>query len=373
MPIPDSTYSGFLSLPTEIRCHIYDYLLSEPQAVTVSAGYLTCSGNRILDTARNREIPGLPTSLTPVARRGHDKSLLAFATPPTIPIDHGRENVDDDAGEKLGFPAPVALLLTSHLINDEMADCMRRRKRLAEARSKTDADGVIQDDANDKEGLTLYVSYPYGVLVLKSLYPYLLKQARRVYVSGYYTPPGETEPLDTNNGESLTPDSSLATTSFNTPASGPRRLFEIRQMNQIRALFPSFSSSTSEHAPAALADLILTVFSKNPTPLTKFTARILFPGENTYGSVWGDDNSPVTHILRNMSGGKIDMKVLRGALGTGLRLTARPKRDTRIVSTSWVNWKKGLVPRGRRGNNWVEGKLGTEDLDTFLVGDWNGA
>ncbi|CAE7196468.1 hypothetical protein CFE70_007805 [Pyrenophora teres f. teres 0-1] len=408
MPIPDSTYSGFLSLPTEIRCHIYDYLLSEPQAVTVSAGYLTCSGNRILDTARNREIPGLPTSLTPVARRGHDKSLLAFATPPTIPIDHGRENVDDDAGEKLGFPAPVALLLTSHLINDEMADCMRRRKRLAEARSKTDADGVIQDDANDKEGLTLYVSYPYGVLVLKSLYPYLLKQARRVYVSGYYTPPGETEPLDTNNGESLTPDSSLATTSFNTPASGPsptlvrpssnsarrparpgqasnpaprprlrvsdmRLPSEIRQMNQIRALFPSFSSSTSEHAPAALADLILTVFSKNPTPLTKFTARILFPGENTYGSVWGDDNSPVTHILRNMSGGKIDMKVLRGALGTGLRLTARPKRDTRIVSTSWVNWKKGLVPRGRRGNNWVEGKLGTEDLDTFLVGDWNGA
>ena len=133
--------------------------------------------------------------------------------------------MDDSAGEKLGFPAPVALLLTSRLINDEMTDCMRRRKRLAGARSTTDADGVVQDDANDKEGLSLYVSYPYGVLVLKSLYPYLLKQARRVYVSGYYTPPCENEPLDTNDGEHLTPSSSLAARSFNTPASGPSPTF----------------------------------------------------------------------------------------------------------------------------------------------------
>jgi len=407
MSTTDCAYSGFLSLPTEIRCQIYDYLLAEPQAVTISAGYLTCFGNRILDTGRKCEIPGLPIILAPVARRGHDKSLLAVATPPTLPVDRDRVNADDNAGEKLGFPASVALLLTSHLINDEMTDCMRRRKRLADARSTTDADGVIQDDTGDKEGLTLYVSYPYGVLVLKSLYPYLLKQARRVYVSGYYTPPCENEPLDTNDGDCLSPNSSLAARSFNAPASGPsptsvrpssnftrrtahqglsssppprprlrfdsRRPNDARQMSNISALFPSFSNSTSEHAPAALADLISTVFSQHPSPLAKFTARILFPGENTYGSVWGDDNSPVTHILRNISGGKIDMKVLRGSLGTGLRLTARPKPDMRIVSTSWVNWKKGLVPIGPRGNVQMEGKLGTADLDAFLLGETSGS
>ncbi|RMZ67117.1 hypothetical protein GMOD_00000996 [Pyrenophora seminiperda CCB06] len=399
MHTTESTYSGFLSLPTEIRCQIYDYLLAEPLAVTIGAGYLTCFGNRILDTTRKREIPGLPIILAPVARRGHDKSLLAVATPPSIPIDHGCVNTDDNAGEKLGFPAPVSLLLTSRLINDEMTDCMLRRKRLAVARSTTDADGVVQDNADDKEGLSLYVSYPYGVLVLKSLYPYLLKQARRVYVSGYYTPPRENEPLEADDGERLTPSSSLAARSFNTPVSGPSPTFvrpstfsrrttnpprprlrfstpnpnQVRQMNNINVLFPPFSNSTSDHAPAALTDLILTLFSKDPTPLTKFTARILFPGENTYGSVWGDDNSPVTHILRNIRGGKIDMKVLRGSLGTGLRLTARPKPDMRIVSTSWVNWKKGLVPVGTRGNIQREGKLGTADLDAFLVGEMNGA
>ena len=67
------------------------------------------------------------------------------------------------------------------------------------------------------------------------------------------------------------------------------------------------------------------------------------------------------------------MKVLRGSLGTGLRLTARPKPDMRIVSTSWVNWKKGLVPVGTRSNMQREGKLGTEDLDAFLIGEMNGA
>jgi len=65
------------------------------------------------------------------------------------------------------------------------------------------------------------------------------------------------------------------------------------------------------------------------------------------------------------------MKVLRGSLGTGLRLTARPKPETRIVSTSWVNWKKGdVAARGAAGTvRRAGGRLGVSDLDAFLMGE----
>jgi hypothetical protein len=65
------------------------------------------------------------------------------------------------------------------------------------------------------------------------------------------------------------------------------------------------------------------------------------------------------------------MKVMRGSLGTGLKLTARPKPDTRIVSTSWVSWKNGDVGR-RVGAGPVRragGRLGVSDLDAFLMGE----
>jgi hypothetical protein len=404
MTVTESSYSGFLSLPTEIRCQIYDYLLTEPHAITISAGYTTCFGNRIQDRARKTEIPGLPLDLAPLARRHYDASLLSVAEPPTIAIDNG--NMGDIEGERLGFPAPVALMLTSQLINDELTDCIRRRRHIAQARSTVDVDGVVQDDGEDKEGLSLYVSYPYGVLILKSQYPYLLKQARRVYISGYYTPQEENSldprPHETSDGERLTPSNSFAASSFNTPASGPTTSFhrpshtssrrtarhgvsinasrprlrldpplprESRHATSVPRTFPAFPPSTSTEAPTALAHLITTLFPKHTTPLTKLTTRILFPGENSYGTVWGDDNSPVSHILRSIRGGKIDMKVMRGSLGTGIRLTARPKPETRIVSTSWVNWKKGdVVVRGpatvRRGSG-----LGVCDLDAFVMGE----
>ncbi|EUC38549.1 hypothetical protein COCCADRAFT_32472 [Bipolaris zeicola 26-R-13] len=409
MDTPDSTYSGFLSLPTEIRCQIYDYLLAESYAITISAAYTTNShGIRIQDGARKTEIPGLPLHLAPIARRGHVASLLSVATPPSIALEDGQ--MDNIADENLGLSAPLALSLTSRLVKDELSDCMRRRKHMLDARAEYDDDGVLQDDEENVEGMSLHVSYPYGVLVLKNQYPYLLKQARRVYVSGYYTPLLEEEPTvsDTGDGEHLTPSSSLAAPSFNTPVSGPTASFTATQSNSSRrpprhgvnrspsrprlrmgaplprqsrhatyiyTAFPVFSKSTATHAPAALAHLVSTIMPKTLGSLTKFTAHILFPGENTYSCVWGDDNSPVTHILRSICGGKIDMKVLRCNLGTGLKLTARPKPWSRIVSTSWVNWKKGdnLAQGSPNTARRASGSLSVVDLDGFLTGIPDGA
>jgi hypothetical protein len=396
-----STYSGFLSLPTELRCQIYDYLLSDPHAITISAGYITCFGNRIQDLARKTDIPGLPLDLAPLARCHHDTSLLSVARPPTVAVDNGCTSGIE--GEQLGYhlPAPLALLLTSRFIRDELTDYKRGRERMAEARA-TESIGATKHVEEDEEGLSLHVSYPYGVLVLKSLYPFLLKHARRVYISGYFTHPqadGPSSRLSPDTGEEnrLTPTNSFSA-SFNTPASGPTlsrrgsnsswrrpgpypsvsanvsrprlRLDPPLARNNSRAttVFPFYPTTTSKPALAALSHLVRTLLPPEPTQLVQLSARILFPGDNSYGIVWGDDDSPASHILRSICGGKINMQVKRGNLGTGLRLTASPKPDARVISTSWENWKAGgSVRNGVRV--WGGARPCIADLDDFLTGE----
>ncbi|KAF2128848.1 hypothetical protein P153DRAFT_367176 [Dothidotthia symphoricarpi CBS 119687] len=376
----DRAYSAFLALPTELRCHIYDFLLADSQAVTISAGYVTIFGNRIQDRARKTEIPGLPLDFAPIVRRHYDASLLSVANPPEIPIDNGWMS---EVGEgKLGYPAPLALLQTSRLVNDELQDYMNKKKAIAQAQTSDESED--DEEEEDEEGLSLYVTYPYGVLVLKSMYPFLLKQAKRVYITGYYSSPKDAEPeieerheasdeeLLTNSvedSESFGPRrirsfvrlAAGRTRSSTSPTSRPRlRLCGAHRSHQssipeIKTLFPSFSSKTMAHAPDALAHLVRTLLPPSPTQLVKLSARIVYPGE--YKFVWSDD-SPVTHIMRSICGGKIDMQVKRSSIGTGLYLVARPKTDGRMISTSWVNWR--VSPEKRGG-------VDVEDLDGFLI------
>jgi len=398
---PSSMYSAFLSLPTEIRCEIYDYVLAASHAVTVSAGYITVFGQRIQDRARKQDIPGLPLDLAPLARRHYDASLLSVANPPEIAIDNGAlGDVEHEAGT-LGIPAPLALQLSCHLVNDELKDYMRGRRAVKEARARLANENAEEDvqDVDDNEGLSLYVTYPYGVLVLKSMYPYLLKHARRVYISGYYTDATGVEPASpsstsdaSDEPERLTPASSFevassfgsnrSTRSFArrgtvisartratvAPSTRPRLRLDppLPQRSHTHqhqpSTFPAFPPTTHTLAPTALSLLIRTLLPPTPTHLTKLSARIIYAGENSYNSVWSDAASPVSHILRNICGGKIDMKVKRGALGTGMCLTATPNPEGRVISTSWENWRGNAVRRGRAS-------LGVGDLDVFLKGE----
>lgn len=375
-------YCGFLALPTEIRCQIYDYLLADSQAVTISAGYVTVFGNRIQDRARKTEIPGLPFDLVPIVRRHYDASLLSVANAPEVPIENGW--VGETGEGKLGYPAPLALLQTCRLVNDELNDYTQKKKAIARIQMPHENQNMKEED--EEEGLSLHVTYPYGILVLKSVYPFLLKQAKRVYITGYYNNSQNQEPQseqrhatsdeelpirNINNSESSntpTPVRSFVHLASTTPqnstsaTSRPRRRhcdayqYHQSQSYRIKTSFPSFSPTTTIHAPEALADLVHTLLPSSPTQLVKLSARIVYPGE--YKFVWSDDNSPVTHIMRNICGGKIDMQVKRSNIGTGLYLVARPKTDGRMISTSWVNWRVGPERRGG---------VDVEDLDGFLL------
>jgi hypothetical protein len=400
-----SMYSAFLSLPTEIRCEIYDYLLVDSQSITISAGYITVFGNRIADHARKHDIPGLPLNLAPLVRQTRDASLLSVAEPPEIPID---KCLMADVAQKdstIGMPAPLALSLTCQLVNDELTDYMRGRKQIKTARARSAYPTAEEDEPvmkDDNEGLSLYVTYPYGVLVLKSMYPYLLKQARRVYISGHYSSPREAEPgsptsSEEGDEERLTPSNSFAVaesfgampagrslrsgrsmvngqlrrTSNSNPTRPRLRLDpptqrQERSVSKTEIAFPRYSVETSSIAPVALTHLIRTLFPPTPSQCIKLSARILYPGRNSYGVVWSDEKSPVTHVLKNICGGKIDMRVKRGDFGTGLYLTAQAKPNSRIVSTSWENWRIGPQQGSimRRSS-----RMEVEELDAFLVAE----
>lgn len=388
------TYCGFLSLPTELRCHIYDYLLAEPHAITISAGYTTVFGHRIRDKARKVDVPGLPLDLAPLVRSNHDASLLSVATPPEIALD--KEDLWTGGKPQLQLPGPLALLRTCRIINDELKDYMRGRKARKALRSKN-----TQTAADDTEGLSLYVSYPHGVVVLNHLYPSLLKQARRVYISGYYTTAKETElplnaSLDSNADLSLTPQSTFTTppvrsmyrershTTNATPRlrSSRTRLRLDAPLQQetsppkSSSTFPSIDKDTSSAALTALADTLRVLFPSNPvptpaapSPLVSLQARILYPGAESYSSVWSDDASPVSHVLRGICGGKIDMQVKRGSLGCGVSVGVAPQPQ-RAVSTSWENWRViEPAPVGLNGRRMTgRGReVRLSDLDAFLT------
>ncbi|KAF2826301.1 hypothetical protein CC86DRAFT_446097 [Ophiobolus disseminans] len=388
-------YSAFLSLPTEIRCAIYDYVLADSTSVTISAGYITVFGQRIQDRARKRDIPGLPLDLAPLARRHYDASLLSIAKPPEIAIDQiAMGDVETETGI-LGVPAPLALQLSCRLVNDELQDYIRGKRAIKAARARSASDAnEAQDVEDDNEGLSLYVTYPYGVLVLKSMYPYLLKQARRVYISGYYTETSTTSPPSPSSGheaeaeaasEHLTPANSFEvapsfssartnrsfrrtkaitpTATHTSHSTRPRlRLDPSLPTHTSTTTFPPYSAPTQTLAPTALALLIRTLLPPTPTQLTRLTARLIYAGEDSYASVW-QAGSPVTHMLRNMCGGKVEMRIKRGASGTGMLYCAKPNPEARVVTTSWENWRGG---RGRRGRGMgLEGR----DWDGFLVGE----
>lgn len=397
-PHAADTHCGLLLLPVELRCYIYDYLLADPHAITISAGYTSIFGHRIRDKARKFDVPGLPLDFAPLVRSIHDVALLSVATPPEVALE--KEDAYNGGKPQLQMPGSLALLRTCRMVNDELKDHMRRRKARKARAARARAMSTMEDDT---EGLSLYVSYPHGVLVLNHLYPSLLKQARRVYISGYYTTAKESElPLnaavDSSADLSLTPQASFTAppvrsmyqATANATANPTPRLRSSRTrlrldpplqqqtpLTKSPCTFPAFDKSTSSAALAALADTLRILFPSlpapepsSPLPLVSLQARILYPGAESYSSVWSDELSPVSHLLRGICGGKIDMQVKRGSLGCGVSVGVVPQPEKRVVSTSWENWRViEQAPVGLNGRRMTgrgrEVQLG--DLDHFLT------
>lgn len=340
------------SLPTEIRLQIYDHCLAFSSNITITAAPVTVFGHIIEDRSQRTNVPGLPATYRPLVRYYYNSRLLSLSNLPTISIDNGiMDNIPDC--EALRYAPPLALLATCRLINDELSAYMKKKR---------------EKKGCKEGGLSLYVTYPYGVLILKELYPFLAKQAMNVYISGYYTseglePTGPISPAEGSHGTFA--NGACSSHSGATNGRLRLRLDPPRRMKPPASFLP-FPKITAKAAPIALSSLIQSILGPSPGRLQKLEARIFYAGMNSYGTIWSDEEGPIVQILRNICGGRIKMEItkgMQGMWGNGMVLEARPKPESRVVGTIWTRLDQEGVDRFVVGDDWgkeVDGSDGEE-------------
>lgn len=309
--------SMFLDLPLELRLIIYGFAVIDSPTVVISSAQLTGKYPDIIDRlygAKRSPLAGLPIHHEPVILPTYNSELLSVAEPASIDVSQKHAPDPEAYLDTTYHPTLTSLLLCNTQVNAEV-------------------EAFFHSKSNRKT--SLFVSYPHGLHVFQSLCPDYLRQARSIHIAGTYQSPST--PVTTRKRK--TSDTKTATTSA--PA------------------------STTPDYTAALTRLVRTTLGKSPRfPLTKLELRMYFPGEDSYSRVWGDDNSPICVVLRNVCGGFIDMECARGRHGTGVYLTVRPNPDGgRVISTIWrrlVEGDRGQPKCGdwtvdKRWPEWEEG------------------
>lgn len=165
---------------------------------------------------------------------------------------------------------------------------------------------------------SVFASFPYGLHILKTTASQLLGQAQSVHLAGRYV-----------------------STSFS-----PVRAAYSPPRNQQISPPQKHNGDITPNSAALLGQLVASTFGPDPIyHIRKLEMRIYYPGDDSYSTVWGDDDSPTVVALRNISNAEVGIEVWRGAKGTGIYLTAKPARERkRVVSTVWRK-----LEEGRRG------------------------
>ncbi|KAF1997229.1 hypothetical protein P154DRAFT_579152 [Amniculicola lignicola CBS 123094] len=318
--IDDKSY--FSAIPIELRLQIYDYLFDGSTTITISAARTTCFGVPIRDTARKIPIPGLPNDFAPLVRTFYDSSLVNISHPPTIPIDRlgPRIGIAESCAPKL-YPPTLALMQTCRQMRDELIDYTQRKRQ------------------RDMMGnLTLHITYPYGILVLKELYPFLLGQATSVYISGYYKPEQETSPRVRTDG--VAPIRPYDVHICHSPHDyiGGR----YKRIPGVEPQAPDSLSQAQDIFPRLINYLFPKPGSLGRSSLQKFEARLYYPGLNTYQLMWDDDKAPLCQTLHNLGSGNVDLVVQRGRRGNFIQVKIKSGVKERYMNTTW---NEGLVSR----------------------------
>lgn len=231
---------------------------------------------------------GLPQNHVPLISPTYEPSLLSITNPTTI-------SATSRPSEPIhNYATHQTLLLVNKQIKEELANHFQLPKN---------------------RQTSVFLSFPYGLHVLKTTAPRLLGQAQSIHIAGQYVasrfssaraartfPQEQSCPEPSKHNENLTPNTPELLGQLVASTFGPDRLYDVRKLEM----------------------------------------RIYYPGEDSYSTVWGDDDSPTVVALRNISNAEVGIEVWRGRYGTGIYLTARPARERkRVVSTVWRKLEEG--------------------------------
>ncbi|KAK3631475.1 hypothetical protein LTR56_016839 [Elasticomyces elasticus] len=298
----------FFVLPVELRLHIYSFAVLDDPSITIGTAELIGSHPDIVHRlygGKRSPYPGIPEHHEPVVEAGFNASLLSATNPATIQLSQVAPLSDDESHE-YAHTAHLALLLVNKQVNTELKSHFKISKN---------------------RQTSLFLAYPHGLHVCRTLTPHLLRQARSVHVAGTYV------------SRTFCPIRSACV--------GPR---------EPAPALPKCNGGVTPNSTKQLADLIASAFGPGAThDVQKLELRTYYPGEDSYSTVWGDDDSPTVVALRNIYCGEVGIEVWRGRHGTGVYLTARHIGDgekKRIVSTTWRRLEEG----GRNGpkcGSWI--------------------
>ena len=307
----ESMKCPFLELPVELRLHVYAFALLDHPTVTIGTAQLTGAPPDIihrLHGSKRAPYPGIPEYHEPVVATGYNASLLSITDPATIPL------TPLTSAPQEGFERPYTALTSLLLVNRQVHSELEAHFKLAK-----------------NKRTSLFISYPHGLHVCKTLTPHLLRQARSLHIAGQYI------------SRTFCPARAACT--------GPRRgVPELDVKYNSGSPMPDFS--------AQLTELVTTSFGASPRfpDIRQLDLRIYYPGDDAYSTVWGDDSSPIVVALRHIFCGEVGIEVWRGRNGTGVFLNARRNADAaekrRTVSTVWRKLEEGR--RGEREvGSWV--------------------
>ncbi|KAI7232983.1 hypothetical protein KC330_g5652 [Hortaea werneckii] len=163
MPTTSIEPCQLLSLPTELRLEIYNYLFPSSDIITIGTAELHGPRHEVIYrqyASGKSPSKDAPPGHEPLIVNGYNANLLHPTRPAKIHLP--RRNQDEDAT----ITPTTRLRLVCRQIARELA----------------------QHFPPNPHPAHLFFSYPYGLHILHSRHPSLLSQARTVNLTGIYTP-----------------------------------------------------------------------------------------------------------------------------------------------------------------------------------------
>lgn len=305
-----------LNLAVELRLLIYSYAILDSRHITIGTSELVGSCPDILHRQYGNHrspYPGIPQNHEPVIDTTYRADLLSATNPAVIELS-GENHAPLEAAYGNTQTAYHTLSLLNKQINNEL---------------KT------HFSVPAKRQTSLFAQYPYGLHILHTTTPQLLRQSRSVHLAGTHIPRKYYPTYRARIGQHAAPDQ------------------------------PKLQGERIPDSSKHLEDLVRSCFGPDPRhKLEKLEMRIYYPGPDSYSTVWGDEESPIAVALRNIALGEVDIECFRGGHGTGMYLTVSPTVERkRVVSTVWRRLHEGRPGQPKCGNwivdpSWPEWKVG---------------
>jgi hypothetical protein len=338
-PKPEPKPCHFFKIPLELRLAIYDYALSDV-TITVEEQDSNIFNSGELDS----EVEGLPARYVPKVENEYKVDMVMVGAPKVVPYkntlgqtvslmgmssaDPSLAGVSMDSGYASAGSSMYSIASTSTTslplssIDDKLSNAPPITNiSLLQINSQIRNEMLMQMRSRIAKQTTLYVTYPYGLLVLQHHYPALLQSAKHIVITGSYTSPEPASP----------------SASSPKPPPDPTQLAATKALQRLtRTLYSSYRQVTP------------TEYYKRMQTLQM---RIFYPDETRYSSVWGDADSPVVAAMQLIPAGYIETKTWRGRAGNAVTMKVRPPK-LKSVRVKFEGYDKGKVGEVRE-TKWV--------------------